>query len=155
MRRGGLAAGLVLLASAVQAECRDDRVEIRGDFGHARFAIELADTAEERARGLMYREAMPKSAGMLFVYPDARAVAFWMQNTLIPLDMIFADQTGTVIKVHHKAIPHDRTQIPSDGPAQFVLEINGGMARAMGLAAGDVLRHPRIDQSGAAWPCDD
>jgi uncharacterized membrane protein (UPF0127 family) len=133
--------------------CREDRVALRGDWGRAFFTVEVADTPQARSRGLMHRETMPRGSGMLFVYDRPQRVAFWMKNTLIPLDMIFADATGTVRRVHHMARPHDETQIPGRGPVKLVLEINGGLARAMGIAPGAQLRHPAIDQDRAAWPC--
>lgn len=93
------------------------------------------------------------SAGMLFVYRRAQPVSFWMRNTLIPLDMIFLDSAGTVLKVHENAIPLDETPIFGGDSVQYVLEINGGLASQLGIDAGDVLQHPSIDQKGAAFPC--
>ncbi|SMX50595.1 DUF192 domain-containing protein [Maliponia aquimaris] len=131
--------------------CRADTVYIRGDFGKARFTVDVARTAAERSQGLMNVESMPASKGMLFVYPAPQAVAFWMKNTLIPLDMIFADSRGVVVKVHDSAIPGDLTSIPGGDDVQFVLEINGGLARMMGITEGAELRHPAVRR--AAWRC--
>ena len=116
--------------------------------------MELADDPAERSRGLMFREELAPMSGMLFVYEDAARRAFWMKNTLIPLDMIFADAAGRVVKVHPEAIPHDETPVPSGQPAQFVLEIAGGLAERLGLVAGAELRHPAIPSDIAAWPCE-
>ncbi len=148
-----LALSLAVPAGAVAA-CRADQVELRlAGGGAARFSIEVADDAAEAAQGLMFRETLPSSAGMLFVYPSARRASFWMENTLIPLDMVFADAAGTVTKVHAEAVPLDRTPIDGGEGVQFVLEINGGLAAALGIGPGAVLRHPGIDQARAAWPC--
>ncbi len=141
-------------AGAVRADtgaCRDDQVELRWQGGQARFSVELADTEAERSQGLMYREKMAASAGMLFVYPRPQPARFWMANTLIPLDMIFADAEGRVTKVHAMARPQDRTTIEGGEAVQFVLEINGGLARRLGIAEGAEMRHPAI--IGGAWPC--
>ena len=140
-------------AFAAQADCRDDRVDLRGDWGRAVFDVEVVSTPAERAQGLMHRESMPKSAGMLFVYDHPQPVAFWMRNTLIPLDMIFADASGIVQKVHANAIPGDETAIPGGDNIQYVLEINGSMAGLFGIDSGSELRHPKIVQKSAAWPC--
>ncbi len=118
-----------------------------------RFTVEVADDNAERRQGLMFRESMPASAGMLFVYDNPRHASFWMDNTLIPLDMVFADETGTVTRIHENAVPRDQTTIDGGQGVQFVLEINGGLARRLGIAEGAVLRHPAIDPAIAAFPC--
>ncbi len=139
-------------AAAVQ-DCADDAVTLRGPWGQARFSVEVADDAAERAVGLMNRERMPRMSGMLFVYETPQRVAFWMKNTLIPLDMLFMDETGTVQRIHENARPLDTTAIPGGEAIQYVLEINGGMARLLGITPGSVLSHPAIDPKVAAAPC--
>jgi uncharacterized protein len=141
-------------AGAAFAACAPDTVELRGPSLAARFSVEVADTGAERARGLMFRESMPRSVGMLFVYDAPQQASFWMKNTLIPLDMIFADQTGRVTRVHARAVPHDLTPIDGGADVQYVLEINGGLAKAMGIVEGTEMRHPAISPDKAAWPCD-
>lgn len=102
----------------------------------------------------MFRETLPSSAGMLFVYEKPQRAGFWMKNTLIPLDMIFADASGRVTRVHSNAIPQDTTAIDGGEGVAFVLEINGGLATRLGIAPGSELRHPAVDPATAAWPCD-
>ena len=150
--RALLALALMAPASAFAA-CSEGQVELRGDWGEARFRVEVADDASERGQGLMHRTEMATSAGMLFVYPAPQRAVFWMRNTLIPLDMIFADQTGTVTHVHENAVPLDETNIDGGEGVQFVLEINGGLAGPMGIAPGTELRHPAIAAPQAAWSC--
>ena len=149
-----LAAAMALLAGAAAAECRETAVDLRGDWGSARFTVELADEPAERAQGLMNRPSMPRSEGMLFLYEAPQRATFWMRNTLIPLDMIFMDETGTVTRIHENAVPLDETTIDGGDGVLAVLEINGGLARAMGIDVGSELRHPALDQSRAAWPCE-
>lgn len=155
-----LAAGIALSlgvwalpAAATESACRPDTAHLRGSFGQARFTVELADEPKEREIGLMNRESMAASAGMLFVYERPQRARFWMRNTLIPLDMIFMDRRGVVVKVHHNAVPLDETFIEGGRDIAAVLEINGGMARALGIEAGSQLRHPALDQTVALWPC--
>lgn len=144
----------LLCAGPVAAQdCRMDRVDLRGDFGTASFVVDVADSQRERNRGLMGRDKLSFGAGMLFVYDRPQRVAFWMENTLIPLDMIFMDARGVVQKVHANAIPGDRTAIPGGDAIQYVLEINGGLAARMGIVPGTELRHPAIDPARAAWSC--
>ena len=148
-------ASLAFLATSgsALADCALDRVDLRGDWGQARFSVEVADDAEERSLGLMHRETMPRSAGMLFAYESPQYVAFWMRNTLIPLDMIFMDNAGVVQRVHENAIPLDETSIEGGESIQYVLEMNGGLAGRQGISPGTVLRSPVIG-SKAAWPCE-
>lgn len=142
-----------LCAQVVAAKCNDATVWLRGDFGSARFNVEIADTNRARAIGLMHRRSMPISEGMLFIYPRPQPLSFWMRNTLISLDMLFLDPTGTVTKIHHEAVPLDETPIPGGDGLTHVLEINGGLARMMGIQEGAQMRHPSFDQDIAVWPC--
>jgi uncharacterized protein len=142
-----------LVALPLAAACRDDAVHLRGDWGQVRFSVEIADTEATRAQGLMNRPSMPRMAGMLFIYDTPQRAVFWMENTLIPLDMLFLDPAGRVTHIHHEARPLDRTPIDGGDGVLLVLEINGGMARRLGIDEGSELRHPRIDPAEAAWPC--
>jgi uncharacterized protein len=136
-----------------EAACAPDRLDIRWQDGRESFAVEVADDSAERATGLMFRETMPMSEGMLFVYDAPRRPSFWMKNTLIPLDMVFADATGTVTRVHANAVPGDLTPVDGGEGVMFVLEISGGLAGKLGIAPGAVLRHPSIPAATAAWTC--
>lgn len=146
-------AGLGLWGAAAQATCAEGHVDLRGAWGQARFTVEIADTDAARAQGLMHRDYLPRSAGMLFVYDAPGSPAFWMKNTLIALDMLFVDPSGVVRHIHHDAIPHDTTPIPGGENVLMVLEINGGLSRRLGIAEGSEMRHPRLAQDQAAWPC--
>jgi hypothetical protein len=139
-------------AASAQALCAEDKVTVIGDWGQARFTVAVADTPAERAQGLMFVEEMGLLEGMLFVYEAPATASFWMRNTLIPLDMLFASPDGTVTRVHENAVPLDETSIPGGDGVQFVLEINGGMAAQLGIEAGDLLQHPAIGPDAAA-PC--
>ena len=149
----GLALALIGAGSGAFAQCAPDQVLVKGDFGQARFSVDLADSGEERAKGLMFVESMPTMSGMLFVYEAPQHATFWMRNTLIPLDMIFMDETGTITHIHPNAKPLDETIIDGGKGVLFVLEINGGLAKRLGLKVGDVLQHPSIGEK-AAFPCD-
>jgi uncharacterized membrane protein (UPF0127 family) len=148
------AALATLVPSLAVAVCAEDQVDLRGDWGSARFSVEVADDTGERAEGLMFRESLPRSAGMLFIYPQPQRVQFWMKNTLIPLDMIFADDRGVVTRVRSQAVPGDLTPIDGGPGVVAVLEINGGLAEAMGIGPGSELRHPALGDD-AAWSCSD
>jgi uncharacterized membrane protein (UPF0127 family) len=144
---------LLLWAGFAQAAgCTDTRVLIRGDWGQAQFTVEIADDADERNQGLMHRESMPTSSGMLFLYDRPQRMSFWMRNTLIELDMIFIDPKGVVQKIHDRAQPLDETVINGPGGMVAVLEINGGLSKRMGITEGSEVRHPFFGGE-AAWPC--
>jgi len=141
-------------AGAAQAdECALTGVDLRGDWGQAHFTVEIADDAAEQAKGLMFRDRLSASAGMLFIYDTPHHARFWMKNTLIPLDMIFVDSIGQVTRVAHNARPLDETPIDGGDGVLMILEIKGGLAKALGISVGSELRHPGFDSSIAAWPC--
>lgn len=129
-------------------------LDIRSNTSTVRFSTEVADTIESRATGLMNRSELGRFSGMLFVYPDARAVSFWMRNTLIPLDMIFVDSQGVVQSIHVNATPLSDETIFGGAEIQYVFEINGGMAQSLGITVGSEVRHPSISGSEVIWPCE-
>lgn len=134
-----------MLFSLPLAACSDEtRLVVQSESGNHAFTVEVVDTPETRAQGLMYRQELADDAGMLFDFREERPVSFWMRNTFIPLDMLFIEADGTILNIHANARPHDTTSIPSDGPVQFVLEIPGGRSEELGIAAGDMVEHPRI-----------
>ena len=114
-----------------------DTIEIVTRTGVHAFAVELATNTAERAVGLMYRKELPEGRGMLFDFHDDQPVQFWMHNTYIPLDMIFITGDGRVVRVAENAKPMSDDLIPSGRPVRAVLEVIGGTARKLGIAAGD------------------
>lgn len=115
---------------------------VRQDGGSHVFQVELALTPTEQQMGLMFREKMGRDEGMIFYFglPE-REVAFWMKNTLIPLDMIFVRADGTIAHIHHNAQPHSLARVSSQLPVVSVIEVNGGRAADLGLRAGDRVEH--------------
>lgn len=152
MKFAALVVVLMVGAPRVHAACSPDVATVSGDFGQANFRIDLADDPEERAQGLMFVESLPTLGGMLFVYEHPQRATFWMRNTLISLDMLFADSTGRITRIHENAIPGDETTIDGGTGVIAVLEINGGMAKRLGIAEGDTIQHPSFGPD-AANPC--
>ena len=101
------------------------------------FAVELADTPEQQARGLMFRTELADDKGMLFPFPRERVASFWMKNTVIPLDLIFVRRGGTIESIAADAIPYDTSPHASGEPVIAVLELRGGLAAEKGIEAGD------------------
>lgn len=99
-------------------------------------ASEVAATPEARTRGLMWRTHLAEGSGMLFIFPRQETLSFWMRNTLIPLDMIFFDDSFTIVSVEENAVPRTLTSRRSAGPAKYVLEVPGGYSAKVGLKPG-------------------
>ena len=111
-------------------------------FRDSCFQVELALTAEQQARGLMFRQALDSDEGMLFIFPQDGIYPFWMKNTLIPLDIIWMDSNRTVVfigKDEQPCGPEECTSINPEVPARYVLELNAGAVGRIGLEAGDAL----------------
>lgn len=134
-------------------ECEPTIAELGGPWGQTEILVEVADSDQTRARGLMFREQLEPRTGMLFVYPEPTAPVFWMRNTLIPLDMLFFDARGDLRHVHFNAQPHDETPIPGGEGIKFVLEVEAGEVQRLGIGARTTLRHPAIDGNAARWSC--
>ncbi|MBW9117188.1 DUF192 domain-containing protein [Rhizobium cauense] len=101
------------------------------------FIVEIADTNEQRARGLMYRKEMADDAGMIFDFGVARRVQMWMENTILPLDMLFVDSTGTIRNIKENAVPYSRDIIDSMTDVKYVVELNAGIVGKLGIKVGD------------------
>jgi uncharacterized protein len=127
-----------------QVQSRLERVEIASGGRTHVLQVEVMRTADEKARGLMFRQFMPEDRGMLFDFEREQPVSMWMRNTYIPLDMLFIKADGVLHHIHERAQPLDETPIPSRGDVRFVLEINGGVAAKLGLKAGDRVSHGLI-----------
>ena len=105
------------------------------------FSVEIADSPEETAQGLMFREEMAENAGMLFDFGEPRDPQMWMKNTLISLDMLFLDTDGTVVMIAKHARPGSLRRISPGVAVKGVLELNGGAADKFGIKAGDKVVH--------------
>ncbi len=108
--------------------------------GPAQFTVEMATSWPQQEAGLMFRKSLAPNAGMLFDFGKETETAFWMKNTLIPLDMLFIKANGTVARVAANAKPLSEESIPSYEPVRAVLEIAGGRAAQLGIKAGDKVR---------------
>jgi uncharacterized membrane protein (UPF0127 family) len=102
-----------------------------------RFVVEVARTPEEQARGLMERQSLAPDRGMLFPYQTPQAVAFWMKNTLIPLDMVFIAPGGRILRIEANTVPLSLEPVGSGEAVEAVLELAGGRSAELGIAAGD------------------
>ena len=137
-RRSAILLAFLFAAAPSVASAQPERSEVvvtTGEASHA-FTVELADDAQERARGLMYRRSMARDEGMLFDFAEETGVSFWMANTYIPLDMIFIRADGTIKSIAERTTPLSRRSLAETG-VRYVLEINGGLSDELGIEPGD------------------
>jgi hypothetical protein len=133
---------MLSLVSSVEARMRQDKLTLVTARGEQVIDIEVAESAQEKALGLMFRTALADGKGMLFPYDGGpQEVTMWMKNTLIPLDMVFIRADGTVHRIEVRTEPLSERIIASQGAVTAVLELAGGAAERMGLKAGDKVRH--------------
>ena len=107
----------------------------------ANIDIEIADTDYDIQTGLMYRNSMEENQGMLFVFPSMRERFFYMKNTRIPLDLIYLDNNKYIVSFQENAEPFNEASLPSIAPAQYVLEVNAGLAQKWFLEVGDRIEY--------------
>jgi uncharacterized membrane protein (UPF0127 family) len=133
---------LLLMASVSRAaELPRDVVLVEAGANQYRFEVEIADDPAERAKGLMYRRSLADNAGMLFLYPKAQPVEFWMKNTPLSLDIVFVRDDGTIARIAESTTPMSEDLIPSGEPVRAVLEVKAGTMRQLGITIGARLRN--------------
>ncbi|MCF3639063.1 DUF192 domain-containing protein [Rhizobium sp. TRM95111] len=114
------------------------------------FDVELAVTPRQREQGLMNRREMAADRGMLFAFGETRQVLMWMKNTYLPLDMLFIGKDGRIRTIRENAEPLSEAIIDSKVPVDFVLELNGGTAKALGIRNGNRVDSPLIERMRAS-----
>ncbi len=148
--RGLIIAMLASIASIVAFAASDSQsdstITVATRNAQHVFTVEIARTPAEMERGLMFRDHLALDHGMLFLYDEDRWVTFWMKNTLIPLDLIFADASGRIVRIAERAVPLSTELIPSGTPVRAVLEVNGGTAERLQIKVGDRLMHPALSE---------
>ena len=108
--------------------------------------IEVAEGQEEQAQGLMYRSRMDENHGMLFAYPNARPLSFYMKNTKISLDIVYADADKKIVTIHQGVAPYSEKTLPSGEDAQYVVEVNAGFTTRHGIEEGDLITYETTTQ---------
>ena len=103
------------------------------------FSVLIAESNKDRRQGLMHIEFMEENQGMLFVFNPPRRVSMWMRNTPMSLDILFINRNGKIINMEENTTPYSTKALPSGGTINWVLEINGGLAKKMGIKAGDLV----------------
>ncbi|MCX8072476.1 MAG: DUF192 domain-containing protein [Candidatus Binatia bacterium] len=142
--RAAIVVALWSLCSTASACEQRPAVIIDTPDGAVSVPVEIADTPAERARGLMYRRDLPANAGMLFVFPKAEVLQFWMKNTPLSLDMIFFDSERRIVGIVERAKPFSTRALGPDTPAQYVLEVHGGFAARHGITTGQQARFVNV-----------
>jgi len=135
---------LLVPMAAVAAPLPVETISIDTKAGPHSFSVEVAADDESREKGLMYRKTMAPDAGMLFDFHTPQLVSFWMENTILPLDMLFVRADGTIARIKANATPYSRENIPSGEPVQLVIELNAGRAAALGITEGAKVHAPEL-----------
>lgn len=107
--------------------------------------IEIAETNEERTRGLMFRRSMGYDRGMLFLFEEADQSGFWMKNTPMPLDIIFVSPDLQVVSIAKRTTPFSEEQIRPTAPKQFVVEVRAGFVDRFGIDESTRIRWQRTE----------
>lgn len=118
-----------------------DKLSIETKKGKVEIEVEVAKSALQQERGLMYRKSLPENTGMIFLFPKSGELTFWMKNTYIPLDMLFVDEKGVITRVVENAKPLSTRYIHSIGKAIAVIELAGGSAAKLNIATGDKVHY--------------
>ena len=121
---------------------RRENVKLLTAHGTHVIDVEIADTPQEKAQGLMFRTRLEDNRGMLFAYDTPQEITMWMRNTYIPLDMVFIRADGRILRIAENTEPLSTRLIPSGGPVRAVLEVMGGTTRKLGIAPGDRVASP-------------
>jgi uncharacterized membrane protein (UPF0127 family) len=134
----------VNMLSSVSACQAQPKVTISTKDREVEFLVEIADTAGKRQMGLQYRQSLADDRGMIFLFPAESVQTFWMKNTPISLDMIFINRNRKIVGIVERAVPFSLDARSVTEPSQYVLEINGGLARRYGIQTGDSVRFEGI-----------
>jgi uncharacterized protein len=102
--------------------------------------VEVADNEQSQEKGLMFRTSLDYDKGMLFVFDHETRESFWMENTPLPLDMVFVDGNLNIIDINHNASPNSTDVFTSSGPCKYVVEVNGGYCKEQNISIGDKIK---------------
>ena len=138
-RRGCCLVFLLFVAAACAGQTRfkSGSLTINTKFDNLSYRVEVADTRRLKSIGLMYRSSLPADQGMLLLNEKPRQLNVWMKNTFIPLDIIYIDTDGRIVKIVENAQPESTAVMPSEGKVKAVLELNAGQVRQKEIAVGD------------------
>ena len=125
---------------------------VRGQDTLSTLDVEIADTPARRERGLMERLALPEGSGMLFLFENNQLRSFHMANTPMALDILFANADSQIVHIAKHTTPYSTELIPSEAPAQFVVEVPAGYADRRGIVAGDRIRFERTGAAAGGAP---
>jgi len=149
MQQWVLATVLFVLMSITSSCGAEPKVVISTREGRESvFQVEVADTPAKRELGLQYRKELAADRGMIFLFPAPSVQSFWMKNTPLPLDMIFIGSDRKIVGIVEQTVPFSLDSRSVGTPSQFVLEINGGLSKQLGIRAGDSVRFEGIALQG-------
>ena len=133
--------GMLVVVPPLDAKMRRETLVLVTAAGEHAIDVEVAETSQEKAVGLMFRRSVPEHTGMLFPYEGPQEVTMWMRNTFVPLDMVFIRGDGIIHRIEPRTEPLSERTIASHGLVTAVLELAGGAAERLGLKPGDRVVH--------------
>lgn len=128
-------------AAREQANFKTGQLTIHSEGQRVDYQVEVADNNHLRRLGLMHRQNLPENQGMLLLFAQPQQASIWMKNTFIPLDLLYIDDQGRIVKIVENAIPRSTGAMRSNGKVKAVLELNAGQVSKWGLAVGDRVSH--------------
>ena len=137
---------IALIASVTACQAEPKVMITTKDGRNVSFVVEIADTPSKREMGLQYRRELAADRGMIFLFPGESQQSFWMKNTPLALDMIFINRERKIVGIVEQTVPFSLDPRSVGAPSQYVLEINGGLAKRHAIKAGDAVRFDGIPQ---------
>ena len=137
-----LISGLLTIAFVSAADPAINKLSVCTKEGNSyTFDVEIANTTNKPAKGLMFRKSLGTEQGMLFLYDEEKPVLMWMKNTLIPLYMLFINEEGLITHIVERTVPLSLDIISSKGDVLAVLELLGGTSARLDIRVGDRVKH--------------
>jgi hypothetical protein len=134
----------IALFVLVAVSCASEEERYAIAVGDAEFTVEIANTPEERQRGLMHRNTLAPNEGMLFVFPDDAPRAFWMKDTPLPLSIAYIDRRGTILEIYDME-PFSLETVRSRFAVRYALEVRQGRFTELGIVPGDRVEIPPVE----------
>ncbi len=134
---GSLCLCILLVSAAPVWAFTSGYIDIKTKSQTHNLFVQFATTVDQRQLGLMYRKSLDPYQGMIFDFKEPQHIQMWMKNTFLSLDMLFIDEEGRIVEIVEHTVPYSQDIITSNWPVRYVLELQGGMSKALRIKSGD------------------